>query len=321
MKTLKLLVVLTVVVGVAVPVPNTAAAGKRPSKVLFYSQGPDDGRHLMTMSDRGSRPREILLDHPGVSGGFKFSPDGRRLVFYALLTDGVCSPVTCINRSFGVFTADANGKNVRQITETVAGEVGDAYEADWSPDGSKIIHSRWNRATEDDIWVMDADGSNAEPILMGKDWEFGASWSPDGSQIAFVRADRVFWGESWNVYMMDADGSNVRRLTDFSNGGWATALDWSPDGKSVVFELFDFGSESIDIYSVNADGTGLKALVKGPNSEIVPSWSPNGAEVIFASDADGDYEIHAVRLSDRRVRRLTDNSWDDIPYDWAYSKR
>lgn len=273
------------------------------------------------MSGRGSRPKKISIDQEDgyALDDFKFSPDGKQLVFTGMLNPGVCSPVACVNRSWAVFTADANGKNVRQVTESVAGEIGDAHTADWSPDGKKLIHVRWNRATKDDIWIMDADGGNAEPVLVEKDWEFDASWSPDGSKIAFLRVDRVFW-DAWNVWVMDADGTNVRRLTDFT-GGWAMDLDWSPDGKSIVFGLFDWESESDDIYTVNADGTGLKALVEGPNSEVTPSWSPNGAEVIFASDADGDHEIHAVRVSDGRVRKLTDNTWYDAPYDWVYSKR
>jgi Tol biopolymer transport system component len=110
------------------------------------------------------------------------------------------------------------------------------------------------------------------------------AWSPDGSTIAFVRG---FIGERDGIYVMDADGTHPRRLTD---GG--TLVDgsdlgpaWSPDGTRIAFaregreERAETGNA--DIYVVNTDGTNLFRLTNGPVMEYEPSWSPDGSRIAF----------------------------------------
>ena len=75
-------------------------------------------------------------------------------------------------------------------------------EADWSPDGSKIVFL----GNSENIYVMDADGSNVTQLTDNFSYNEEPSWSPDGSKIAFVSSE--------NIYVMDADGSNQKRLTD-----------------------------------------------------------------------------------------------------------
>jgi len=112
------------------------------------------------------------------------------------------------------------------------------------------------------------------------------TWSPappwggtGGSQIAFM-SDR---SGNPDIYVMDADGSNLRQLTDHpANDIWP---EWSPDGKRVAFPSRRDGN--FEIYVVDADGTNLQRLTNTPGHEDFPAWSPDGTQIVF-SRVEGD---------------------------------
>jgi Tol biopolymer transport system component len=292
------------------PARGEAVSGPAPERVLFRTAGADGEGHIKTMAPDGSARRTLPLP-PGAADA-RLSPDGRSILFYAQVE------AAATESDLRIFTARSDGTQVRDIAE--------GYEANWSPSGEEIAYTVWDAATDDDIWVMNRDGTDARALLTGAQWEFWPTWSPDGETIAFLSASRgaPAAGGNWNIYLMDADGSDVRKLTDFPDpliseqGTWASGLDWSPDSKKLVYESFNWQEESIDIYVVRVDGSGSRRLTRGPGSEVSAVWSPNGRRLLFAGDRDGDYEIYALRLSDGKVvRKLTNNSWNDAPYDWV----
>jgi TolB protein len=94
------------------------------------------------------------------------------------------------------------------------------------------------------IWVMDADGSDRNPLDSG----LFPSWSPDGERIAFT----AYSGEQPYIAVMNADGSGRRRL------GGASAEEqpaWSPNGKKIAFASEKYG----EIFVMNSDGSGALA--------------------------------------------------------------
>lgn len=92
------------------------------------------------------------------------------------------------------------------------------------------------------------------------------SWSPDGRKIAFV-SERD--GNS-EIYMMNADGSDVTRLTDHSADDWGAS--WSPDGRKIAFVSDRDGND--EIYMMNADGTNVTRLTNNPGVDKFPVWQP-----------------------------------------------
>jgi Tol biopolymer transport system component len=171
------------------------------SKIVFIRFGT-----IYSMNSDGTNQVELL---PGIRNNApKFSSDGTRIVFYCGRSiDG--SPST-INNEICVINAD--GSNETRLTTDLRSDIFPVF----SPDGSKISFTRNsfdpNELFDDDIWVMNADGS--DPVNVSNMYNVHDSvgeWSPDGTKIVF-HSNRD-GGNNYNIYVMNADGTNQTRLT------------------------------------------------------------------------------------------------------------
>ena len=219
--------------------------------------------------------------------------------------------------------------------------------------------------------VMDADGAHSRPIFDEKPGlAFAASWSPDGQWIAFGFGI-FFEGRTRpaRVMMMRADGSERRELTDGSaNSGFPS---FSPDGKQIVYRVSGEGlrilslandavrtlttepdnfpswspaddvieftraiDAAYDIFSIHADGTGLKRLTRAPGNDAHGVWSPDGKHIVFSSarlgfkDESPLYdppefqpygELYIMNADGTNQRPLTDNKDEDGTPAWQPS--
>ena len=162
-----------------------------------------------------------------------------------------------------------------------------------------------DRDGNNEIYVMNADGSGVRRLTDNQANDLAPSWSPDGQRITFV-SDR-------EIYVMNANGSDVRRLTNDPAGDWGP--DWSPDGQRITFVSDRDGNN--EIYVMNADGSGVRRLTDDPADDLNPIWSPDGRRIAFVSDRDGNNEIYVMNADGSGVRRLTNDPLDDWWPDWS----
>jgi len=127
-----------------------------------------------------------------------------------------------------------------QLTNNTVGDL----EPAWSLDGSKIAFT-----SQDDIWVMNADGSGLQKLTTWAGSDSSPSWSPDGTKIVYVSSSRTTpWNEIW---VMNADGTNPTVLIDnaiMGSGGHCMAPAWGPDGTKIAFVWENAQTYDDDIY-------------------------------------------------------------------------
>ena len=131
--------------------------------------------------------------------------------------------------------------------------------------------------------------------------------APGQAQIAF-HSNR---DGAYGIYVMDADGQNLRRLTHGS-GDYCPA--WSTDGGRIAFGRW---VRSSDIYVMGADGKNIHRLTDHPAYDSSPEWSPDGQSIAFHSRREGPFDIYAMDADGKNIRNLTDNPARDSDPAWS----
>jgi Tol biopolymer transport system component len=268
-------------------------------KIAFVS-GRDGNREIYVTNADGSGRRN-LTRNPAADFAPGWSPDGRKIVFESDR-----------DRNAEVYVMNADGSGQRNLTRNGLLDENPA----WSPDGRKIAFIG-SRDHNSDVYVLNADGSGQRRLTRGMGPAFqrqGAiccftrppspAWSPDGHRIAFLGKPRG----DWNVYVMNADGSDRRRLT---HNVRRTAPAWSPDGRTIAFVTFT------DVYVMNAEGTEQRNLTRSTAYAGEPAWSPDGRRIAFRSTRDGNAEIYVVNADGSELRRLTRDPARDGSPAWS----
>lgn len=161
-----------------------------------------------------------------------------------------------------------------------------------------------------------ANAQTASPLTN----DYSPMWSPDGKRIVFA-SDRSGDGE---IYVMDADGTDVLRLTH--RDGYDADPAWSPDGSKIAFCTDRDGNQ--EIYVMDVDGSNPRNLSNHPASDCAtPSWSPDGKKLTFVSTRDGDwknrpednYEIYVMNADGSGQTRLTHSPGYDLSTGQAWT--
>jgi Tol biopolymer transport system component len=177
-----------------------------------------------------------------------------------------------------------------------------------------------------DIYLVNADGSGRTRLTRTALVEGSPSWSADGARIAFqgCRAGSDPDGDvdprTCELYVMDADGTAVTRLTE--NTASEGEPEWSPDGGRIAFVgcvTSDFRTCEIEV--MDADGTNRARLTDNRAVEWSPTWSPDGSKIAFVrlhgnSHAD-ELEIHVMNADGSDEVRLTENEFQDSSPSWS----
>lgn len=109
-------------------------------------------------------------------------------------------------------------------------------------------------------------------------------WSPDRTQIAFEKARR---GDVSALFVADKDGSNRRRLVEFTRGFYKEGFDWSPDATKIVYAAAPDDQSPHDIYVVDVTSGDSTRVSEGAADEYEPVWSPDGTRIAFTTESPG----------------------------------
>ena len=209
-----------------------------------------------------------------------------------------------------------------------------AWGPSWSYDGGWLTFAVGppfaGAASDVDIWKIRSDGSGAVNLTPDSDTnEAFPDFAPDGRRIVF----RSLRDGNADIYVMNADGTDARRLT--RHEATDTMPAFSSGGDRVAFTSFRDGN--FEIYTIAFDQNGEpgppERLTRNPGNDMHPKFSPDDEWVLFTSQRSEfsdelpllrvifqpqPYgELHAIRLADRTVVRLTHNKWEDGPTAWV----
>ncbi len=189
----------------------------------------------------------------------------------------------------------------------------------------------WDYDPHFDLFETGQDGSDPVRLTDAFGYDAEASYSPDGSKIVFTsmreayplerlsdrerrlaEVDLAYFGD---IYLMNADGTGVRRLT--STPGYDGGPFFSPDGQRIIWRRFDEAGLKADVYTMKLDGADVRRLTDFGSMSWAPFYHPSGDYVIFASNKLGfeNFELFVVdALGAREPVRVTfTDGFDGLP--------
>lgn len=234
-----------------------------------------------------------------------FLPDNKHFVYGSTHLDNDACPEVPLRKngryvwpvydSFDIFVADLEGNITGQLTT----EPGYDAEATVSPMGDKIVFTSM-RSGDLELYTMNLDGSDVKQITNELGYDGGAFFSPDGTQLIF-RSSRPKTEEeiakykglleqglveptNMELYICNADGSELRQLTNLGNANWSPFF--LPSGDKILFSS-NFEAERgfpFNLYMIGTDGKGLERITHGETFDAFPVFSNDGKHLIFSSN-------------------------------------
>jgi tol-pal system beta propeller repeat protein TolB len=153
-----------------------------------------------------------------------------------------------------------------------------------APDGSRVIFSM-PAANGLQIQSVNNEGQDRQSLTQ-RGFNSWPAFSPDGKLIAFG----LSLDGNYDIYVMDADGSNRRRLTN--SPGLDMRPAWSPDGRHIAFTSNRDGH--YQIYVMNADGSEQRRVTNHPERDDFPTWHPDGKRLAIVSEQSGKFDLYLV---------------------------
>jgi Tol biopolymer transport system component len=225
------------------------------SRIAFRSNR-DGNREIYVMNDDGNDVVRLTFDR-AIDTTPSWTPDGM-IVFSS-------------NRSgrFELYEMNANGSGLRHIDVELDGRL---VSPQVSPEGHRIAFTRGINLFDSAVWIAHRDGSH--PIQMTEDSLFaaGASWSPQGNRLAFENNFCPVCDTS-HIFVMNQGGNQLTQLGQDEDSN-DLFPGWSPDGTQIVFERLTLSTFELDIYVMNADGSGVTNITLNPAVDTLPVWGP-----------------------------------------------
>jgi Tol biopolymer transport system component len=191
---------------------DSSPAWSPDGRLIAFHSNSDGDRDIYLMDEKGNIQKNLTVNENMEDYSPTWSPNGTKIAFYS-------------NRDYTneIYVMNVDGNNAQRLTYN-GGE-----NPAWSPDGTKIAFASCEDELDDikkkcDIYTIEADGSKS-PVCLVCDKSFSdmrPTWSPDGTKITFYSNRRG----TWDIYVMDADGSNIESLTNHPE--WDGIPSWQP---------------------------------------------------------------------------------------------
>lgn len=239
--------------------PSLSPDGKR----MVFLKLLEGKEQLFIANVDGSSEKQLLRDSADIEDP-AWSPDGRQ-VAYVRIADG--------KKSLHVMNIDGSGD--RRVTPPRQSPI----HPEWTRDSKALLY-----CTDDDldppnknaaeVYRLDLASGAITTIISGGVNTYPVE-SPDGRHIAF----RKMLGINSEVFVADADGKNLKNLTDHpAFEGWPA---WSPDGKRIAFGANR--NSSYQIFVMNADGSDVRLVANTEGRATAPKWAPDGQSIYFTN--------------------------------------
>ena len=277
---------------------------KEKNRSFFMNKSPNPSGYIVFQSDRTGNEDIFLLnlnsgklkqltDHPGNDGYPIFSPDGKRIAFHSDRSG---------NRD--IFIMDLDSGKIIQVTT----DPGEDFEPTWSFDLKWIAFASERVDGKPEVFLRHLESGEEKQLTHGRLAKSGLpSFYPNNNRIAY--SSNRFVG--WNVYAMDIEGSNDKRLS-FEGGNCRP--DVSIDGH-IVF-ITNRSDKKGDVWRMGPEGEHPVQITFSPARDYDPAWSSDGKWITFYSDRDGNNEIYICDLEGKNMRRVTDHPASDVFSDW-----
>jgi TolB protein len=228
------------------------------------------------------------------------SPDGKKIVFISMLSG-----------KEQLFTMDADGKNIAQLTRDDA----DHEDPAWSPDGKKIAFVLITKERTS-IAVMNADGSNVDVLTPKEHNTIHPNWSADSKQVIYCTNDDLAPPKK-NEAQINVVDLATKKITPLITGGINTYGSWSPDMKYITFRKI-IGDGNSEVFIANADGLNPRNLTNNPFFDGWPAWSPDGRKIAFASNRRSHgYQIFVMDAAGANVRLISNTEGRGTAPRWS----
>lgn len=249
-----------------------------------------------------------------------FSPDKNKIVFTSN-RDGD-------ENDFDIYIMNTNGSNIQKITNDPSRS---EEFVSFSPNGQKLLYTAQDVNNNYQLYTSNIDGTNeiaitnfshSNPFPTSSVRIQYPSWSKDGAKIVFC--SDIIYRVNYNVFLINADGSNLVAITTHSTGnGRCQGPRLSPDGSKIAYNWAEGNNGKI--YLIHSDGSNNRLIADFSNTSAriaaEPAWSPDGSYIAFVSNKDktnlnDGLDIYVMRPDGTNIQRYTNiNSWKAF-IDW-----
>jgi TolB protein len=254
--------------------------------VFGRSEPSGDPTEIASMAASGTDLR-VLTSFGSSSQAPTWSPDGR--IAYFSLSGAPASASRDVPPPAELYSMTTDGADQRRLTQDKQIQT----DAEWSPDGTTIAYSQWYTVRgqpgvfDIGLSLMNGDGSNKRALLGDSAHRDIAtqSWSPDGKKLVVewisARPHGRDGGRQSDIAVVNADGTGLRFLTH--TAALETEPVWSPDGTMIAFagdrhvkrgRHLDRNGPAFEIYTMRADGTGVRRITHNRVPDLYPDWQP-----------------------------------------------